>query len=260
MSDKQDLRDATQAFLDELPELKPGEKYAFKCYPGVRCFNACCGDLNLMLTPYDVLRLRRALGKDSREFMQIHGDVRTTPGTGFPMVRLRMLDNERHSCPFVRESGCSVYENRPGACRTYPLGRATQPGPDGEVVEQFFIVKEPHCKGFEETSEWSGAEWLQDQGLESYNASNDRYMRLMALWRQRGVPLSEKQVNMAFLALYQVEQFQKFIADMGMFQRLDITEERVQAVLANEEAALDFALDWLELILLGSCDNLSPKR
>ena len=61
--------DATEAFLKSLPELTAGETFRFACHPEVPCFNACCSDLTLMLTPYDALRLRRALGVTPVDFM-----------------------------------------------------------------------------------------------------------------------------------------------------------------------------------------------
>lgn len=251
--------DATEDFLDSLPELKPGKTFSFSCFPGISCFNACCGDLNLMMTPYDVLRLRNHLGMDSKKFVNTHLEISRTPETGFPMVRLRMLDNRKRSCPFVRDEGCSVYENRPGACRTYPLGRASCLDDDGKLIEQFFIVQEPHCNGFKETKEWTSSEWLKDQGLERYNEVNDRYMRLMTKVRRMGKALDDRQLNMTFLALYQVDNFKKFIKDMNVFTRLEVSEEVQKLIFEDDEKCLGFALDWIELVLTGACENLKPK-
>lgn len=252
--------DATQQFLESLPELKAGERFQFACHPGVPCFNACCSDLNLMLTPYDVLRLRKTLGYSSQEFIQNHAVVGMAPDTGFPHLRLRMCDDSRKSCPFVSEKGCTIYPDRPGACRTYPLGRATRPSKDGSVSERFFIVREPHCKGFKEAKDWVSGEWLSDQGLIAYNTMNDRYMGLLARQKDKGEPITSGQTNMAALALYQLDNFLKFINDTGVLTRLKITEERKQAILGDEEERLTFAIDWLELILFGSSDNLEVLR
>ncbi|NJB68781.1 hypothetical protein GGQ74_002454 [Desulfobaculum xiamenense] len=251
--------DATQQFLESLPELAAGQKFRFACHPGVPCFNACCSDLNLMLTPYDVLRLRRALGYSSREFIQNHAVVGMAPDTGFPLFRLRMCDDARKRCPFVSDKGCTVYPNRPAACRTYPLGRATRKDENGNVAERFFIVREPHCKGFEEHSDWASAEWLNDQGLAAYNACNDRYMGLLARQKERGCAIASGQTNMAALALYQLDNFLDFIKGTGVLDRLEMPEERKAAVLADEEARLDFAIDWLELVLFGSTDSITVK-
>lgn len=249
-------KDESQEFLNSLPELKPGEKYAFACHPGVACFNACCGDLNLMLTPYDVYRLRKELDKPSRDFLQGWCEVAAAGNAGFPMARLRMLDNAKRSCPFVRKQGCSVYPNRPGACRTYPLGRAARMADDGTVVEQYFIVREDHCKGFSESSEWTSREWLADQGLEEYNELNDRYMLLINRFAATGATLDAKKLNIVFLALYQLDDFQRFIMQMGLFDRVKVDDERKNRVLEDELEALRFALDWVELMLFGESENL----
>lgn len=251
--------DATQRFLDSLPEIAPDREFAFACHPDVPCFNACCGDLNLMLTPYDVLRLRRILDEPSNAFIQNRVDAALAPDTGLPLFRLRMCDDKRRSCPFVRAEGCSVYQDRPAACRTYPLGRATRPGPDGRVRERFFLVREPHCKGFAETRTWTPAAWLRDQGLEPYNEHNDRYMRLLARIKDSGRPVDPRRANMAALALFQLDNFARFMQDTGLLDRLELDANRADRILADEEDRLAFAVDWLELVLFGESPTLRPR-
>jgi len=252
--------DQTKEFLASLPELEEGKTYCFKCYPGIACFNACCSDLSLVLTPYDILRLRRALGMGSIDFLRQHTTMHMAPDTNFPEFHLRMTDSAAQNCAFVSEQGCAVYEDRPGACRMYPLGRATRPDGKGGVSEQFFIVREDHCKGFEEKDEWTGASWKQDQGFEAYTASNDRYMNILARIKQAGRPVPEKMGHLATLALYKLDEFQRFITQAQVFARLDVDEARQKDVLENEEATLAFAMDWIELMLFHATPNLKPKR
>lgn len=252
--------DATQAFLESLPELGPGQRFQFSCHPGVPCFNACCSDLALMLTPYDVLRLRARLGLSSRDFIARHAVTAMAPDTGFPMLRLRMMENVPGSpCPFVTREGCTVYTDRPGACRTYPLGRATKTGESGKVVEQFFVVREPHCRGFEQDATWSSAEWLKDQDLQEYNGHNDRYMLLLARAREMNAKLDQRQANMVFLAAYNLDGYLRFLQDTGMLDRLELGPHDREAVLADETSRLRFASDWLELVLFGRTDVVKRK-
>ncbi|MUM77498.1 YkgJ family cysteine cluster protein [Pseudodesulfovibrio sp. F-1] len=252
--------DQTKEFLASLPELEQGKTYHFRCHPDIACFNACCSDLNLVLTPYDILRLRRSLGLGSVDFLRAHTTMHRVPDTGFPEFRLRMIDNQARSCPFVRDAGCSVYPDRPGACRMYPLGRATRPDGQGGVREHFFIVREDHCLGFAEPHEWTGDSWKQDQGFLAYTASNDRFMHLLARIRQTGSPVPEKMGHMATLALYKLDEFQRFIVQTRLFDRLEMDAERREAVLKDEAAALEFALDWLELMLFQTTPNLVARR
>ncbi|QJT09653.1 YkgJ family cysteine cluster protein [Oceanidesulfovibrio marinus] len=252
-------RDETQAFLDSLPELKHGEQFCFQCHPSIECFNACCADLNLSLTPYDALRLRRALGEDSETFLTTRTDISTYPDTGYPRVHLRMRDDTaRRPCPFVTEEGCSVYLDRPAACRTYPVGRATRVVRGG-VGERFFVVREDHCQGFTEPKEWTPETWMADQGLEPYNVMNDRTMKLMAQQKSQGLAITAKQATMLLLALYQPDKFQKFVGEMGVFEHVE-GEFDPQTVLADEETALGFGHDWAALILYGDHDRLQRKK
>ncbi|MEF2229794.1 MAG: YkgJ family cysteine cluster protein [Pseudodesulfovibrio sp.] len=253
------MSDDTKAFLASLPELEEGKTYHFKCHPGISCFNACCSDLNMMLTPYDILRLRGALHMGSVDFLTAHTAGHRDPATHFPVFQLRMNDNDARSCPFVTGQGCSVYADRPGACRMYPLGRATSPDGGGGVRERFFIVREDHCRGFSEQAEWSGADWKKDQGFEDYTASNDRYMRILARIRETGMSVSDKLGHMAVLALYKVDEFQKFIVAMRLFDRLGLDEARRKEILTDEFACLDFAMDWFELMLFEDDSHLQGK-
>ncbi len=259
MSEKLE-QDATQEFLNSLQEVAPGEQFRFACHPGVPCFNACCADLNLVLTPYDVLRLRRALDMSSEDFLQVHCRVSAYPDSGFPMVHLLMGTDPNQRCSFVTVVGCSVYPDRPSACRIYPLGRATRfSAEQGSLVEQYFLVEEDHCHGFSEDGQWDIAAWTADQGLEPYTASNDRLALLMAGVKATNTTLSSRHGTMCLLALYQPDRFQQFIKDMKLFERVELPEKEQEAVLQDEERCLEFALDWLELVLFGQNDRLKPK-
>jgi len=124
-------------------KLTRNDSFCFECGPHVPCFTECCGKLQLCLTPYDTLRLRKRLGMTADEFMDRHTDLRLRTLHGFPELMMKMSENESKRCPFVTDSGCSVYEDRPGACRIYPLGRASKKHPmTGLSQEFYFTVRE----------------------------------------------------------------------------------------------------------------------
>ncbi len=63
---------------DERPRLKLDEDFTFACHKGLECYTSCCRDVTIMLTPYDVLRMKKALGLTSNQFLEkIH-----PPGAG----------------------------------------------------------------------------------------------------------------------------------------------------------------------------------
>ncbi len=110
--------------------LGPDSKFQFKCHKGVKCFTQCCRDINIILTPYDIIKLKTRLGVSSEEFLALYTEPQILEKTDLPVVTLKLLDEEgsdpdHKACPFVREDGCLVYEDRPTTCRYYPLGVAS---------------------------------------------------------------------------------------------------------------------------------------
>lgn len=245
-----------------LPEIAPEEKFRFACGPELPCFNRCCAQVSLPLTPYDVLRLSRNLDLPSAEFLSLYTGRRPEPETGFFSFHLRMLDTPRAPCPFVRSSGCSVYQDRPGACRFYPLGRGARLSREG-IAERFFMIREEYCRGFEAGPERSAQEWFAGQGLKPYNYFNDRYMRLLSLVAASGSPLDGRLAAMAVLCLWQIDRFREFIIGMDLFSRLDLDAGLqslcLQESAAGNEACLDFGLAWLELAIFGEAPGLKSK-
>ncbi len=235
--------DATE-FLQSLPVLEPGESFCFDCHPGVVCFNECCRDLNCILSPYDVLRLRSALELPSSKFLERFTRVEAAPDTGFPLVMLSMLDDERKTCPFVDENGCTVYSDRPGACRTYPLGRGAGIGSDGTVSEQYVVVREDHCKGFENDSSWTTDTWVSSQDINEYNTFNDLYLGLLTQWTATGGVLKPGQFQMASTLLYQLDTFLDLIKQKKWFERMSVASSRQKKILEDEKERLIFAIEW----------------
>jgi len=109
--------------LDEFPgkRLEDGDTFQFQCHSKLDCFNLCCRNLNLFLYPYDVVRLKKKLGISSDEFLDKYVDVVLRESSFFPEVLLHMSEDEEKTCPFLTKSGCTVYSDRPDACRMFPV-------------------------------------------------------------------------------------------------------------------------------------------
>lgn len=246
----------------DLPAMEPDETFQFACGPDSPCFNRCCAQLSLPLTPYDVVRLVHNLELPSQEFLQIFAGLKSDPETGFPMFHLRMIESPDAPCPFVTPAGCSVYDDRPGACRSYPLGRGARIGRNG-ICERFFMVREEHCQGFGCGNTYAPSQWFADQGMESYNHFNDRYMRLLSLVKASGKPIGGNLYSMAFLSLWQMDKFLDFIKKMKVLDQVKGIAAENDSLLENtlqgNSARLNFGLDWLELIIFGKAEFLQRK-
>ena len=211
------------------------------------CFNACCADLNLVLTPYDVLRLKNRLDLPSDRFLEEHAGIDEEKGR-FPVVRLKMTDAPGRPCPFVTSRGCSVYEDRPGACRIYPLGRGSASG----GRELYFLVTEDHCRGFSESRNWRISEWLADQGLEEYNRHNDRFMEILTAKSSLGpAETVGRKIQMFLMVGYNLDRFRAFVFGSRFLERFRLDTERVRRMEQDDEPLLELGYDWLRFALYG---------
>jgi len=237
----------------ELPgrRLGPDEVLGFRCHPGLACFNSCCRDKRLTLLPYDVLRLSRALGRASGEFLAEHAELEIEAGSGWPTLRLRLAADGR--CPLVGEAGCRVYRDRPTCCRIFPLARGVGLDARGEPTETFVIAETGgRCLGFEVPGSQTVEAWVRGQGLDEYRAANDRVARLLLYPRRpRPLSLAEAEVHAVVMALYNLDVFREFAARPGFAERSGLPGERVTRALASDEALLELGQDWLAARLFG---------
>lgn len=229
-----------------------GDRFSFACHPGVSCFTECCRDLNLLLTPYDILRLKGRLSVTSGEFLDQYADLRFRENCSLPMIYLQMVENERRTCPFVSREGCLVYEDRPSACRIYPLARASHAQrPHGVILESYFALHEDHCRGFEEDRVWRLAEWLEDQGLNAYNYSNDSWMQIITHPLLRNSGLHAVHAQMFYLASYDLDKFRDFVFGGRFLSLFDIPDDRLEKISSTDADLLNLACDWMKFSFLG---------
>lgn len=230
-------------FPEAVYRLRPDEEYSFDCHPGVPCFTECCRMLELALTPYDVLRLRRGTGLTSQQLHDQYIIEERGDRDMFPKYYLTMVDDGRASCAFVAADGCQVYQHRPGACRAYPLGRAAVRTKSGELKQHFVLLKEAHCKGFEEQRRQTPLQYAEEQGLTEYNVYNDALAALIQHENiRKGLFMpSDEQLRLYALALYNIDVFRDDI----IHGRLAIPN-CPQETLDQDEALLLFGIQWLK--------------
>ena len=240
---------------ETMPAMQPVQAETtlrFACHPGVACFNECCRELDLALLPYDVLRLKKALGISSGEFMKNYVLVSREAGQVFPLCRLTMVDDGRASCVFVRPEGCSVYSDRPAACRAYPVGRgAALRG--ATVTEQFVLIRELHCQGFAQACSQSVAAYLDSQELAGYNRCNDALLRLHQhpKIQDGSFQPDEQQLRRYLLALYDLDRFRQLLKRGVLSFAFPLKKEQQSALEDNDEELLLLAIGWLERDFFG---------
>ncbi len=225
---------------DMVPEmLDLGTKLKFSCHKGISCFNACCKQADITLTPYDIIRLKESLGKSSTEFLKEHTVPFQMEQDGLPGVKLRTTDDG--VCLFMTEEGCSVYADRPTSCRYYPLGHMSmrQTGAEHEETH-YFLVQEQHCKGHDEARELTIQEYLKEQDTAFHDEMNKEWLQVMLKKRSAGSTvgaLPESTLQMFFMCSFDMDRFRRFVLSDAFRSTYEL-EDSVYEVLEKEDIPL----------------------
>jgi len=249
-----------------LPQkLTPESKIRFRCHPGVSCFTACCGGIKIVLTPYDILILTKRLGMPAHEFLHNYTVPTYLEQTDMPGVMIKMRE-EDNKCPFVTPEGCTVYSDRPSACRYYPVGMADfheagskdESGTEvsGSDDKFYFLVKEEYCKGHEEDKMWTVAEWREDQGVDVRDEMNRDWLRLIMRRKSHGrqANLSEQAKRMFFMASTDLATFRRFVFESSFLQTYLVDPEIIEKIKDDDVELMHFSFRYLASSLFGVKD------
>ena len=237
--------------LNLKPILEEG-KFKFKCYPGISCFNACCHEIDVILTPFDVLRMKKQLGIKSDEFLAKYTQLQKLKGTDIPLVKLKMQDekDKKNHCVFLCEKGCTVYESRPAVCRNYPTGIATQAPNEGKSENPYFIIEEKMCKGHFEDLEWTVDSWKENQGVIELDELNKPWMEVVARLKNCSLKdANDQKMNFFLMACFDLDTFASFVFNSSFLTRFNVEEKTIQEIKTSEEALLKFGFEWLKFVL-----------
>lgn len=218
--------------------------FQFHCAPGVPCFTQCCRDVTIVLTPYDVIRLKNALGISSEDFLDPYTLVLPQGNRLIPMVVLKMNEQDKR-CPFVSQQGCRVYADRPWPCRMFPLNM----NDDGTFS---YVADTSRCQGLKQEEKRRIADWLIEQGVPVYDEMNDLFSHITSPLRAQDLDITNPQIyKMVFMALYNLDKFRNFIFQSSFLNRFDIESTRIEKIKRNDLELLKFSFDWIKFGLFG---------
>jgi len=228
----------------EKARLEREHPFRFNCYSGVSCFTQCCQDITIVLTPFDVLRLKNSLEISSDEFLEKHTIIIPKKKRLIPLVILKMNEEDK-KCPFVTPEGCTVYDDRPWPCRMYPLDM----NDDGTFS---LITDSSRCKGLNEDDKQKISDWLEDQGIAPYDEMNEHFSSLTIQLQAQELDIDNPKVQqMTFMALYNLDKFRDFVFKSTFLDRLEVEPERIEKIRNNDEDLLLLAFDWIKFGLFG---------
>jgi Fe-S-cluster containining protein len=250
-SQVEERREAGDRILGEAPRLGAGDRFVFSCHPGISCFNQCCRNVSIVLTPLDVLRMSRRLAMTTTEFLGRHTFVPFSEDQKLPFVFLRMKEDAERTCPFVTAEGCGIYQDRPWPCRMYPVGEASPEDPATQGDAFYFLIQEDHCRGHEETKTWTIGEWLQDQGVSAYQEMGALFKRVLLHPYLRTRELDPARLEMFYMACYDLDKFREFVFQSRFLDRFLVEPAIREAMRSDDLELMKFAFRWLRFALFG---------
>ncbi len=256
-----EIENLKEIILKEYPRLNKESKFKFSCHKGISCFNKCCSDVNIFLTPYDVIRLKTRLNISSQEFLDKYTFLPIDEKQNHPVVMLKMESDENKSCPFVGDNGCTVYEDRPWSCRMFPLGVASpkDAGKHGEG-EFYFILQEPVCKGYEENKDWTVAKWISDQSIEEYTEMGELFKDIsLHDYFKKGKQLEPAKQEMFYTVCFNIDKFREFVFESSFLKRFIVDEKIIGRIREDDKELLIFGFNWLRYCLFGE-ETMKVKK
>jgi Fe-S-cluster containining protein len=237
--------------------MEKNSDFEFRCHPGVSCFTNCCRNMNIILTPFDIIRLKKRLGLPSDLFLKLYTEPEILVESGLPVARLKMLDESGGKCPFVTPEGCQVYSDRPVCCRYYPIGIANLMQVEkesGQEEEFFFLIKENHCKGFEEKTCWTVDSWRADQEADLYDRMNKGWLKLLLRKKSFGedTELPPRARELFFMATTNMESFRRFVFESRFLDTYNVNDEIVNKIRENDFELMQFAFEYLKNAMFGA--------
>ena len=94
-------------------------------------------------------------------------------------------------------------------------------------------------------------EWIEIQGITTYNDMNDRLIEIIGLKNRLKPDRLENKFNDLFhLACYDLDTFRSHILDKGILDDRNWSPETLDAAMDDDEALLMFGLEWIKHMLL----------
>ena len=237
--------------MQGLTVLKPEDNFRFTCHDGLDCFTLCCRDITIFLTPYDILRLKKALDLSSEKFLRDYTATFVSE-SGLPVVMLKMGQDTAKSCPFVSPQGCTVYPNRPWSCRVYPLQPESTKKTEKTDKEYYSVMDVPFCMGLFENRVSTVAKWQQAQGIPIYREMERLFKKITMNEFLAGKKIENKDIQeMYYMAAYDLDRFRRFLFESTFLERFETDPEEVNRIKHDDVGLYKFAMKWLEYGMIG---------
>lgn len=144
------------------------------------------------------------------------------PGSSFVPIKAHPR------CRFLTKDGCSVYPDRPTACRYYAMGTVSMRKVRASSEEDFyFMVKEDQCRGHQEPKVQAVRAYREEQGVDRYDEVSKEWRQIVLKKRSCGPTVgkpSARSLDFLYLCSYDVDGLRAFIKRPGVGEVFNLDE------------------------------------
>jgi Fe-S-cluster containining protein len=197
--------------------------------------------------------MKQSLGIDSSEFLNTYTVPFEIDAHGIPGIKLRTTDDG--ACLFMKEEGCSIYEDRPTACRYYPSGLLSMRAlGKSEDERHFLMIREPHCKGHDEDREITIGDYRKEQVVEEFDELNRDWYRIILKKKSTGPTIgapSDMSLQLFFMASYDVDRFRRFVISDNFKKMYQVSDEEFASFENDDVKLMQFGFALMKQVLFG---------
>jgi hypothetical protein len=222
--------------------------FNFHCHAGLACFNRCCRTPTILLSPYDLLRLRQSLGITAAALLKRYTRRETEASSNLPLVFLDSFNSPGGGCPFAGPQGCTVYAHRPAACRLFPITMGSGLTEQG-LVDHYFCRRLDYCRGFDTEVQWTLVSWMANQGFAEYDAGRREWLEILLAKGLRGIIPVEPEFQDLFAALYDPAGLRRLLSEPAFLQACDFAGQAAPSAGLSDLALLNLGYRCLKSLL-----------
>jgi hypothetical protein len=118
----------------------------------------------------------------------------------------------------------------------------------------YAMVKEPHCLGHFEDKTQTIEQYRAEQGVVEYDEKARAWRQLVVKRKSAGPSIGKPSPisnQLFFMASYDVDRFRAFVMSPSFNDTYNIPVEIMAALIADDEALLDFGMNFLRHALFG---------
>lgn len=224
-------------------------RFTFHCHHGLACFNRCCRTPTILLSPYDILRLKNCLGISSGEFMRRYTSRETEGRSNLPLIFMDPYRSPDVGCPFLSANGCMVYPHRPAACRLFPITMGSQLTEQG-MADYYFCRQLDYCQGFATDVEWTVASWRTNQGFDEYEQGRREWLEILLQQGFKGPLEVNAQMQRLFTIIsYDLDKFRRMISEPAFRQSFHLDGGALKFLETNDLALLALSYRCMQSLL-----------